>query len=776
MNIIVYHFMSKTWFVMFQYLLFFIFCCTEVLCSDQVSFNKAARQLERLVSHDRGAVHDVPDEIRSRREGPVSQKIVVSSDGVITIHRAFRCTPEVSGGKPVTAVSDQAISLSSLRKNEKFRVEKNRHACTIRLLDGEVSWNIDLQTSDDVDRAATLLETLVAEAPQAPTPQPCCVSDIVRAAGFRYLVVAPLHPDVAEGVVATTLPEPSPRFLCWLTKHPMSQSEEILRESFNRVPLLLYDLDLLDKSSFFTQSMLGAPYFMPYTIGSEMASSVLSTHGEGIRAVCERSSVIGICFTKMPKLTPLIGVICKNRDKLAIRKGAKEAGVDTRGAEWFSPKLFNSFDCPPRGTTFSWVEGIRESSHDVFRYVFFNTVLSPSLFRYTLYREIPDLRRLMGSKSLYRSGNSIESLVCRTSQNVQKHAAHMSPDSLTVLKVALFSHELGGPFGPTSDLGYNSWPMALAVAEIMGCAEWQKRAVEYLVSNPPLTIDQKKVRNVSLAGQLLIEAGVASDLHIHLGKWLEIKRCFFEILADELGANAPAHDVVVMLKLLQNKASVLLPFGIPRGGSFLEGGYETKSLYSSYMWEARDHRHRDGLSVKRRREKYEHAIIDGGREGLKGRFWSWLDKEGAIAPNLYFSKDEMGAAQAKFDRGLLISPALPGASGNVEAMFVVDRWGRMYLGMKKDGSGEQDPGCNHASFFGAGPVASAGKITFKAGKPISMTDHSGHYRCSARELRIAIKALQQMGVAIDLIEVMAGSGPDRERCRWTSAELLLSED
>jgi len=109
--------------------------------------------------------------------------------------------------------------------------------------------------------------------------------------------------------------------------------------------------------------------------------------------------------------------------------------------------------------------------------------------------------------------------------------------------------------------------------------------------------------------------------------------------------------------------------------------------------------------------------------------------------------------RARFDDGVLVFPKLPSIE-DVEMMFVLDEWGRLYIGMKNDGERPDEKGFNHASFLGGRPVASAGKLIFREGRVIGITDHSGHYRCGRNELALALEALQKMGVTINQVHVV----------------------
>lgn len=419
---------------------------------------------------------------------------------------------------------------------------------------------------------------------------------------------------------------------------------------------------------------------------------------------------------------------------------------------------------------------MNENSDDVLRYCLLNRPLTPNLVRYVLYTEIPDLRSLLKMASYYGKGLSIEETIYLSSMALCARASRFSPEMLKVLRVALFTHELGAPFGSEAEVDYNSWSIALAVGEKVGFSEGQKQALRALIATSPVTLIRKKASKESLLQTLVQESDTANKIGTSLGQWLDTKRCFVKILANQLRSTPRVEDALRTIESVQKKCASLLPFALPSGTRFMRGPYETREPYSSYIWEMRDRLHRDGLSLKRRREKFEHMIVDSGKTALKGKFWNWLDKEtkGQLAPCLYLRSEDREEFLARFERGLLVHPSLPSMSDDVETMFVVDEWGHLYIGIKRDGTSKQDPGFNHASFLNGGNVASAGKLTFRSGKPILITDHSGHYRCGPKEIQVVLKVLESMGVAIEDIEVHVGSGHGGEKQQWSSGKAFTS--
>lgn len=300
-------------------------------------------------------------------------------------------------------------------------------------------------------------------------------------------------------------------------------------------------------------------------------------------------------------------------------------------------------------------------------------------------------------------------------------------------------------------MAYNSWPIALCIAEKVGLSELEGRAVKALIE-APLPCDDKKMKlNEPLA--FLEEARTASQIGIAPGEWLEMKVVYWRALSS-LWKKVPEQtkNAIAFVAGVRRRYAVLCPFGISRGLSAFKGPLEIRGLFSTYIWELRDAQHREGLPLKRRRDKYEHMLVDNPSSAWKGHFWDWLSKESqGLFPNTYLSREELEAYRAVFSEGRLVHPTVP--QGEVEMMFVIDDWGHLYLATKKEAENKEVLGFNHASFLSGGPVASAGKLVFKDGYPTVLTDRSGHYRATIYEVVRALKVLEQHGVDIETLSV-----------------------
>ena len=740
---------------------------------------KDARQLEALANHSSGGFLELPEEIRSRRIGPVEQKLTISDDGILTMYRSFSCRSLQSGGKPVPAKSVKRFALADFKTKESCRFEENRHINALQLSDHEATWTLNFQSTAEADQAFSLLTLLVNNASPDMAGKSFSQSKIARKAGFTNLVIAPRCEKVADTVGLLSSSSSSPRLLCWLTKQAPEDVEALLSESFNRLPLFVFDLDVLDLGLFFTQPDPGTAKFFPCTVGTEAFQSASSTDEKSFQNFLQRSPFVGIHFTSTFDLPFPSSVVCKGRDRHDIRKALKSSKADVEKIMWLSSPGLDSFEGMPRGTVSSWFMGLNDNSDDIFRYCFLNRPLTSTLFSYTLYEEFPALRSLLRTKSRYGKERSLEETICRTSQALRKYVGQLSPSSLKILRVALATHELGGPFGADEDLGYNSWPLSLAVAEKVGLNECEKRALQALIEKPPLKNSEKTKKTAQKDTLFLVlerESTEADKIGIPLGEWLCMKASFHRILLDEL--SSPPSQALQNIEKVQKKYAVLMPFGALRGTTLAQGPLPTRRLYSSYVWEARDPRHRDGMSLKRCREKFEHMLVEGSKGAWKGRFWNWLVKESkglSISPNLYLTENNRHEYEARCEEGILIHPLLPSSEDKFEALFVIDGNGRVYLGVKKDGENQNDCGFNHASLMGAEPVACAGKLTVKAGRPIAISDHSGHYRCGAQELAIAVSVLEKMGVDIDEMEVFAGTGSGGKKRYWKSGRKFLAK-
>ena len=713
----------------------------------------AARQLEALATHESGVLSDLPEEIRSLRSGPVSQKITVSDDGILTLSRSFSCSPfmrENSGGT-VIATSVKQVALGNLRQSTALRVVMNRHVNAIQFTDEDGQWPLGFLTTSETEKGFALLEALMATAPPVAAPQSFSPATAAAKAGFTYLAVSFRCKEVGEGVQLLSMTEPSPHLLCWLTKKTRKEIEEICFESMDRLPVFLFDLSVLDGPSFFTHSIPGASSFFPCSIGSQVVQSVHSSDSKGLERCLHCSPYIGICCTTMPRFTSPVAVIGRAHDVRTVRKEAKARPFfDIERTQWLSPSQPREDHQIDRGQRISWLTGMNDGSEDILRHCLLYRPLTPALFAYTLYYEFPKLRKLVRSKSLHSKELSIEDVMCRTSQALEQYERRMSPAGLKVVRLALATHELGAPFGGSEQCGYNSWPLSLAIAERVGFSEQEKRALRALVESSVREGGQKsekKKKGSVVLGSLLLEARCAGEIGICLQEWLQMKSCFYSILSSQEKSAGTSQAVLRTLIGIQQMYRALLPFGLPLGTTATQGGLETTSLSSSYLWEARDPRHRNGRVLRSLREKYENMLLDGVKTNWKGRFWQWVDretKEEALDTGLSLNEEQRKAYAARCQRGLLVSSSFPLSEEQKEALFVIDGRGTIYLAPK---GGNGSP-ISHALLAAWKPVAASGLLVIKNGRPISLSDRCSSYCCGQRGMAVTVQILEKMGVDI----------------------------
>jgi hypothetical protein len=721
-----------------------------------------ARKFEALATHACGVLADIPEDIRLLRSGPVEQRVTITDDGFLLVGRAFHCRPFTvvpNPTKPVKATSVKKFALADFKDNPLFRFTINRHSNSIQLSDKACEWILGFQSTADTEKAFILLKSLIATACKPSPSQSFSCAEAARSAGYSYLIAGARCEGVEEAVQLVSMSEASPRLLCWLTKKNPQDIEGLFTESTNRLPLFIYDLSVLDSAPFFTESIPGNTSFLPCSIGTPMLQSVSSDDKKGFEAFLKNSPFVGIRFESLQDLLSPIAVLCRANDEHKIRKTAHSMKMHMRETRWCFTTVLDDAVGIPRGTTSLWVTGISDNSYDILRHCLFRTELTPALFAYTIYPEFPMLKKLLKMKSRYHKDLTIEEMVCRTSHALEQQAKKIPEFDFRVLRFALLTHELGSPFGPDSEIGYNTWPIALAIAEKVGIAEPERRALQALIEGTSTSASkqgEKKKKEDSLFLAFLCETRTADEIGISIQAWLQLKARFYGILSLQGKLPNQRQGELRFIKSIKERYSAILPFGVTRGALCCHGPLKTRHLYSSYVWEGRDPLHRDGLSLKRRREKFERMIVDCGKTTLKGHFWEWLNKElqdGSLLPNYYLNDKEREQYRARFDDGVLVFPKLP-SKEDVEMMFVLDEWGRLYIGMKNDGERPDEKGFNHASFLGGRPVASAGKLIFREGRVIGITDHSGHYRCGRNELALALEALQKMGVTINQVHVV----------------------
>jgi hypothetical protein len=746
------------------------FACVLCVCSScflQALDQHAARQFERLSTTNAGGLYNFPQEIRNRRVGPVVQEVKISDDGIMSISLTFSCSQDGKSGRKKKARAFKQFSLSDFAAETGKFVEVNKHTNTMTIFDHGIGWTLVFQSPEALEQATTVFKSVVRSVRPTASETNFLPSNVAKEAGYRTLIAVPRCQTVEDSFQLLSLPDQSAKIFFFLSRYDSSQVDAILAESKNASPLYIFDLSVIDQAVFFTLPFFDSTKFSPCDIEDERIQSALSDDINALRHAFSQKYV-GIRFISLPKNLVPLKVLGRWNDCHWVKKYSAKLVGHSIPCEEITPL----FDAPeaPQGTVMSWLMGNQESSDDVLRYFFY---APERLDIGMLVREYPELGRLLQEKSRYKNDASIEKMI---ELFLQDHLLEkkMPQDQRVVLKVALFAHQLGAPFGPDSELVYNSWPFALTLSEKLGFSENQKNMLEALISaTPPLGKPPKLPDACSL---LQHESIVAKSSGLSLHDWLQLKLVFLKITAQHLRTFASYMSYLQSFEKLVPQLHQIDP---PSGRSAFSGSYPTRRLFSSYLWEVRDPQHRDGLSLLRRRGKYEHMLLDHPHSPWKGRFWDWLEKETVkepLSPGVYLSSEERAKLLARFENGRLTMPALPNTEGEVEMMYVVDSAGNMYIGQKRDGKGKDETSFNHAGFFGGGPVAAAGKILFIDGHVSAINDHSGHYRPGVCEMKIAAQVLERLGVPLDTVSIYIGAGAGRKKQLWKSAHQFLHSE
>lgn len=402
--------------------MFYLLLCIISVVAPLHSFDRTdreiAKQFEQLATNSLGVLPQLSSDIRARRIGPVMQKVTISGEGVLTIEQNFICK-SLDGTEKIPGRSSQRFYLSDLKqKTPNKRYEVNRHVNTISLFYGKGLFVLSFSSERDLEKAAKLLETLVMRAPQVQRVQGS-LSELAKQCGYKYLVIAPRAQSYAEGFRLLHGGEQSPCLLSWLTKHTPDQIGSLLAESRNGLPLLLYDISLLDTVPFYTQAIPHLPSFSTCTLGEEMEQSVVSDDMISLRAFFEKTPFAGIRFEKVPDFAAPLAIVCKALERNKLQKYARAEKIQTHDVTWYPTKVLHDEEIP-RGTVSSWFTGLHENSDDILRYCLLEEPLVPSIFSGTLYREFPLLESLLQCKGRYRKECSIFEGIVATSCALSK--------------------------------------------------------------------------------------------------------------------------------------------------------------------------------------------------------------------------------------------------------------------------------------------------------------------------------------------------------------------
>ncbi len=595
-----------------------IFAIAPLFSADHTD-REIAKQFEQLASNSLGVLPQLSPDIRARRIGPVIQKVSLSDDGVMTIEQNFICK-SIDGSEKVPGRTFQRFYLSDLQQKapSSQRYEINRHVNTLTIISGKGSCALSFASERDLDKAEKLFKTLMMRAPQSQRDLQS-LSELARAFGYTYLVVAPRAHSQGEAFRLLQGPEQSSSVVTWLTKWSAERVEELLAESRHALPLLLYDLSVLDHSSFYTQSVPFLSTFSICSLGNELDQSIMSDDIPSLKVFFKSAPFAGVRFDRLPDLSTPTMIFCKPSEKHKIQKAAASS-LSTQDLQWVQVGEGDDEEASPAQVS-CWLTPLQANSDDLLRHVLLNEPLLPSTFAGPLYREFPFLETLLQCPGAYRKENSIAEGIILTTTALSKNP-HLSAQPFRLLKIALFAHELGAPFGSFDQLGYNSWPLALCVAEKVGLSENEIRRLKALIESP-LPFDEKK-RKLSEPLAFLEEARTADALCLSVGEWLDLKIAYWKaITAHWKKVPEQAQVALDFLAQVRRQYTSLCSFGIPRGVALEKGC----GLNFSSIWEARDSKHRDGMVLKRRRDKYEQMVVEDPTSSWKGRFWEWLSRE-----------------------------------------------------------------------------------------------------------------------------------------------------
>jgi len=521
-------------------------------------------QFEELVNRSPGVLDLFPQEIRDQRVGPVGQEVHISDSGLMTITLSFSYRHRDTK-KIITAHAVKQFSLTAVT------YECNPHLHTITFSEDTEKWKIAFGSHEAYMEAVALLLKLVQGAQEVCEQK---LSEIAREKGFSYLIVAPR--------VFEKQPFSAQSTICWLTK---AQSLENLRdEAKNMMPLFIYDLEAINRLSFFTTSTFGSRIFMPCTSSCKVIQSARASDSYG--------------FANFLQHTPFAGLVCENDVDLgAPRKIICSSDQKAQMSKLGSCHVFEPLFAQTNESmlSFPWFQGVNSNSIDVFRYAFFHSSLNKSFFQNILNCEFPRLADLFTKKCPYQKKVSI-----------QDHCVQLMEKSKgepKYLQVVLFTYELGSIFGSKKQIAYNSLPFALAVAEMVGLNSQEKRIVKALLES----LNVKKNSPFSL---LFVESRYANDASLSMHDWLKLKQKF-------LALAFPSIKKQKQLQRLEKEYPLLLSLAIPRGR------IDFPEVHSYTVWEERDLHGRSARLLNTYRAQYEQLVVE--KKQNKDSFWEWLE-------------------------------------------------------------------------------------------------------------------------------------------------------
>lgn len=717
-------------------------------------FEETAYTLSKQVEQGIGVMPDVLTETTSiRRTGEIEQRIIFEGHEQFRLQISFTLLD--SSGKEQKATIQRRFSLDDFKEGGKRRFEVNHKLMTLSFQDPLFKWHIGFRSSGELTRATSLFDRLI-KLREGSNALSSSLSQLAQQAGFKSLIICPIQAN-PHAMMKSLLSSSGSSFLAFLSRHTSDQEKELLEEAENHLPLLVYDLKRLDNSIFYTVSTLNERACLFYSTNKGNAQSILSDDPASFREELKMKQTCYIHFLKKPAFdTPKTLFYPPNELEQWTKALQEQSTPSHTNCIEVEPLFWN--DRIPTGTDSFWLTARSPRSDDVLRFWFergsFSTL--PSVFSFVQF-SYPNAERLLHQRSRYLKKGSVKEAIIKSFEQLNSLSSSLTKEQVKVLKVALVTHEMGSQLGSKEELAYNSIPFALMLSEKVGCTTQEQNMIELLLSSPPLFLNHESQdkENPSSFGLLISDAIQAAQKRLSPKSYLEVKSIFTQIL---LSLMDDKKQTVSFLHPFKPETLSSLCFGLLP----LQGQHAGRKLYSSYLWEIRDPLHRDGLHIKRLREKYEQLILDHPDSPWKGKFWRWVDENTAkkpLSPTLYLSYDARERYQPVFKDGRLYTQ-----EGQIikekEVMFVLDTSGRLYVGEKKDASSPSEYSFNHASFTCGEEIASSGKITVDGeGKPVLLRNMSGHYRPKIAETALALLTLKEAGVDLSLLLVSVQSDP-----------------
>lgn len=720
-------------------------------------FEEIAASFSKQVEQGVGVIPDCSlTDPSIRRNGPVLQKAIFENSSQCTLQITFPFLDKF--GKEHTATAQRRFFLKDFVEGGSRRFEVNHKTLTLSLQDPLTKWNIGFRSSVELTRAASLFSRLIA---LGETKKDLLLpSQAAYKAGFRSLIICPIQPNLPDGTKSTLSFSKTNSYMTFLSRSTVEEETKLLEAAENRLPLFVYDIQKLDTSLFYAIPSPDTQLYIPFSVQHGVQQSILSDDRISLFEDMKMKEVYYIHFITCPTLDEPTALLYPPHELNNWKKTCKTNGISTTNTNFCEMEPLYWNNRIPGGTDSFWLISSSPRCDDVLRFLFENQNKKSTEHILTFVRQsYPNVQLLLKQKSRYFKDHTIEEAICKNFEQLQILSPHFSHEQMRVLKIALICHEMGSQLGPLEELSYNSLPFALMLAEKVDCSEKEMRMLELLLQQSPINIKETSTEPSKIPTvQDLFKATLAiAEEEISPAIFLPIQETFLKILLSN-DTQQPHLQLSSLLAHFNTQTLASLCFGLHP----FQGVLPARKIYSSYMWEVRDPLHRDGIYLKRAREKFEQLVLEDPQSSWKGKFWQWLDAQKSKKPHastLYLNEEQKEQYRALFKDGKLYSN-----NGKIiasqEVMFVLDTHNHMYVGQKKDATEPGDFSLNHASFTAGKPVASSGKIgTDAEGHPILLRNVSGHYRPKIYETTLALQFFQAAGIDINKMLISIKDDP-----------------